>query len=71
MKSGSLYGTAAMLDGMTARMEAELGTPFAAVLATGDVIREVLPACNRRITYDGTLALRGLALIYEKSTKKK
>ncbi len=71
MKSGSLYGTAAMLDGMTTRMEAELGTPFAAVLATGDVIREVLPACNRRITYDATLALRGLALIYERSTKKK
>ena len=34
MRSGSVYGTAAMLDGMIARMEAELGEP-AAVIATG------------------------------------
>ncbi|MBQ7377622.1 MAG: type III pantothenate kinase [Clostridia bacterium] len=71
MKSGSLYGTAAMLDGMIARMERELGVPFATVLATGDVIRDVLPACDTAIGYDETLALRGLALIHERSTKKK
>ena len=31
MRSGSVYGTAAMLDGMIERMEAELGEPAAVV----------------------------------------
>ena len=52
MRSGSVYGTAAMLDGMIERMEAELGEP-AAVIATGGLggmHHPVLPARDHRTT---------------------
>ena len=46
MRSGSVYGTAAMLDGMIERMEDELGEP-AAVIATGGLGGIVIPHCRR------------------------
>ena len=66
--SGAVFGTAAMLEGMTARIEEELGFPVKAV-ATGGFGREVAEHCRRPLQYDGDLLLEGLRLIYEKNRR--
>lgn len=69
MKSGAVYGTAAMLDGMIERIEAELGSK-ASVVATGGLARSIVPYCKKEITCDDNLLLRGLGLIYNKNVKR-
>lgn len=69
MKSGLMMGSAAMLDGMIERMEAELGEK-ATVVATGGISRFVLPLCKREIHYDGDLLLKGLVLLYANNRKR-
>lgn len=66
LHSGIVYGTAAMLDGMCDRIEAELGYP-AVIVATGGLGREIVPHCRRKITYVDDLLLEGLRMIYEKN----
>ena len=66
MKSGLLYGNAAMLDGIVDRMEEELGEP-ATVLATGGLASLIVPLCKKTIILDDNLLLRGLNLIYKKN----
>ena len=67
MRSGAVFGAAAMIDGMLERMEAELGYPCTAV-ATGGLARDVIPCCKRRdIIVDGELLLRGLWTLYDKN----
>ena len=67
MRSGAVFGTAALIDGMLERMEAELGYPCKAV-ATGGLAREVIPCCTRRdILVDPDLMLRGLWILYTKN----
>ncbi|MCL2487997.1 MAG: type III pantothenate kinase [Oscillospiraceae bacterium] len=68
MQSGAVLGTASMIDGMSDRIEAELGYPAAAV-ATGGLGREIIGCCKRRIEYDENLLLEGLWLLYEKNKK--
>ena len=68
MRSGLMMGAAAMLDGMIARMEQELGQS-ATVIATGGIARFVLPMCKREILYDKDLLLKGLLLLYENNKK--
>ena len=46
MRSGAVFGTAAMIDGMIARMEAELGYPCT-VVSTGGLAAHWLPCCTR------------------------
>ncbi len=67
MKSGLVFGTAAMIDGMSARIEEELGTP-ATVVITGGLGEEIAARCHRTAVYDGRLLLDGLRLLYEKNT---
>lgn len=67
MRSGAVFGTAAMIDGMIERMEAELGYPCT-VVATGGLAKDVIPCCKRPgIILDGELLLRGLWTLYEKN----
>ncbi len=66
MRSGAVYGTAAMIDGMVARMEQELGYPCK-VVATGGLARSVTAYCNRDILCDDDLLLKGLWLLYQKN----
>ncbi len=68
MKSGSVYGNAAMLDGMIDRMEEELGTK-ATVIATGGLASVVTPLCHHKIKIDDDLLMYGLLLIYEKNIR--
>ena len=66
MKSGLVYGTAAMLDGLLDRIENELGET-SAVVATGGLAREIITHCDRNILYDENLLLDGLREIYYKN----
>ena len=67
MRSGAVYGTAAMIDGMIARMEAELGYPCT-VVATGGLAKDIIPCCTRPgIILDSELLLRGLWTLYQKN----
>lgn len=67
MQSGIMFGTAAMLDGMIARMEDELGYETT-VVATGGLARYVAPLCRRKMVIDKDLLLKGLNLIYQLNT---
>ena len=66
MKSGSLFGNAAMIDGMIRRIRSELGE-HAIVVATGGISPAILPYCEETIAYDPDLMLKGLSLMYKKN----
>ena len=66
MQSGVILGTAAMVDGLLERFEAELGKP-AVILATGGLSVFIAPVCRHEITLDSDLILKGLRTIYEKN----
>jgi type III pantothenate kinase len=70
MQSGAIYGHAAMIDGLIGRVEAELGEPLAAVVATGGLSARIIPFCQRKIILDEALMLQGLRIIYEKNRKQ-
>ena len=66
MQSGLVLGAAAMLDGMTKRIENELGMN-ATLVATGGLAPEIIKNCEREIIFDDNLLLDGLKIIYEKN----
>ena len=66
MKSGMIYGNAALLDGLIERVEAELGEPVT-VIATGGLARLVVPYCKKEILVDDALLLKGMLIIYRKN----
>ena len=66
MRSGAVFGTAAMLDGMIDRMEAELGYQCT-VVATGGLSSSIIPFCKHKIVYDDDLLLKGLWYLYQKN----
>lgn len=66
MKSGMVYGTAAMMDGMIERINNELGEK-AVVVATGGLAGGIVPYCKEQIICRDDLLIRGLWLIYEKN----
>lgn len=66
MRSGVMYGAAAMLDGMLDRVEEEIGQK-AAVIATGGMAELIVPLCRREIRLDQDLLLKGLNIIYKKN----
>ena len=67
MKSGILYGSASMLDGMIDRIEEEIGST-ATVIATGGLASAIVPLCRHEIILDDDLLLRGLLYIYERNS---
>ena len=68
MRSGIMYGTAAMLDGMLDRVEEELGFSTT-VVATGGMAQFIVPLCRREIRLEKDLLLKGLNIIYQKNRK--
>ena len=68
MRSGAVYGTAAMIDGMVERMEAELGMECK-IVATGGLAPFITPLCKREIICDNDLLLKGLWILYQKNKK--
>lgn len=68
MRSGIMYGAAAMLDGMLDRMEEELGKKTT-VVATGGMAQFIAPLCKREMKLEKDLLLKGLNIIYKKNKK--
>lgn len=66
MQSGLVFGAAAMLDGLTRRIEDELGMS-ATLVATGGLAPEVIKNCERKVIFDDNLLLDGLKIIYNKN----
>lgn len=69
MRSGAVFGTAGMLDGIISRMEEELGGK-ATVVACGGLAPMIIPHCKHEIHLEDDLLMLGLALIYKKNAKK-
>lgn len=63
MKSGIVYGTAGMIDGMVKRMEQRLGQK-ATVIATGGYSGDIVPHCECGAIHDPNLIFEGLYRIY-------
>ena len=63
MLSGSVMGTAVLIDGMVQRIEEELGRP-ATLVVTGGLAKYVTPLCRHALIYDPELLMKGLALLY-------
>ena len=68
MRSGMLYGTAAMIDGLIDRMEEELGHS-STLIATGGMAQFVTPLCKHSIILEKDLLLKGLNIIYKKNKR--
>ncbi len=65
---GSVYGTAAMIDGMLARLADELGTA-PTVLLSGSAVPLIKPYLRTSARWEPQLVLRGLALIWQKNQR--
>lgn len=68
MRSGMMYGTAAMIDGIVERMEEELGHR-STLVATGGMAQFITPLCKREIILEKDLLLKGLNIIYKKNKR--
>ncbi len=66
MKSGIIYGTASMIDGLVLRIKEHVGEE-ALVIATGGVAKSIIPYCNSKFIYEENLLLKGLYYIYMKN----
>ncbi len=66
MRSGMMYGTAAMIDGLVERIEEELGHECT-LIATGGLAQFITPLCKRDILLEKDLLLKGLNIIYKKN----
>ena len=67
MRSGVLFGNAALIDGMIDRISAEFGTKLN-VYATGGMADLVIPLCTHKIDVDEYLVLKGLNILYQKNS---
>ena len=68
MRSGMIYGTASMIDGLIDRMEEELGHS-STLVATGGMAQFITPLCKHSIILEKDLLLKGLNIIYKKNRK--
>ena len=66
MKSGSIIGTASMMDGMAVRYKEVIGEN-AVVIATGGLASSIIPYCREKFILDETLLLDGLYSLYKKN----
>ena len=66
MKSGIVFGSASMVDGMIERFYSELKSE-PTVIATGRLSKNVIPYCSHSFTEDEHLVLKGLNIIYKKN----
>ena len=68
MRSGIMFGTASMLDGMIDRFRAETGWDFT-IVATGGLAKHIVPLCHNEIVYDRHLITKGLAKLYRDNAR--
>lgn len=67
MKSGSIIGTASMMDGMAVRYKEVIGED-AVIIATGGLAPSIVPYCREKFILDETLLLDGLYSLYRKNS---
>ena len=70
LRSGIVYGTAALLDAMAAKMRAALQAPDAPVVVTGTLPASVRAACETELDYRETLILDGLYAIWQRNARR-
>lgn len=70
MRSGVLYGHAAMVDGLIGGIRRDLNVDRLTVVATGGLAETVLPYCSVRAEYCPDLTLTGLYLLHRKNSCK-
>ncbi|MBQ3215862.1 MAG: type III pantothenate kinase [Oscillospiraceae bacterium] len=68
MRSGMMYGTAAMIDGLIDKIGQELGHS-STIIATGGLAQFIIPLCSHEIILEKDLLLKGLNIIYKKNKK--
>lgn len=68
MRSGVVFGNAAMLDGMLERYMDEIGEKIP-VFATGGLSPTIVCHCRHDITLDENLILKGLNILYKKNCR--
>ena len=69
MRSGLVFGNAAMIDGLVDRMSAEL-EDVPTVIATGGLAPSIIPYCTHEIIINNELLLIGLRIIFDKNTHR-
>lgn len=67
MRSGIVYGTAGMIDGVIERIREQLGGKELTVVATGGNAPVIVKYCKNKIIYDKYLLMEGLWQIYQKN----
>lgn len=66
MKSGIVFGFAALVDGMITRYTNEYGQ-VKSIVATGGLSKDIIKNCEHNIILDEALILDGLKVIFEKN----
>ena len=66
IRSGVIYGFAAMVDGIVARLLEEMGEETATI-ATGGLARHIVPFTERIDEIDDLLTLEGLRILFERN----
>lgn len=67
MRSGIVYGTAGMLDGIVDRIREQFPDKQVTVVATGGNAPVIVKYCRNDIVYDKYLLMEGLWTIYQKN----
>lgn len=66
IKSGIMFGTACMLDGMVDRFMEQAGTDCK-IISTGGLAKPMIENCRHQMIYDENIILEGLNIIYKKN----
>lgn len=68
IRSGVVWGTVCMIDGMIDRIEKELDEKCS-VVATGGMAKTIIKHCAHEITVQDDLIMQGLKLIFDRNQK--
>ena len=68
IRSGVMFGTACMLDGMLDKFLAEAGEDCK-IIATGGLAPQMIRNCSHEILFDENIILEGLKSIYKRNRK--
>lgn len=71
MRSGIVYGTASMIDGIIDRIREQFDGREISVVATGGNAPVIVKYCKNKIVYDKYLLMEGLYQIYQKNKPEK